>query len=1154
MKRDKRFVHLHVHSDYSLLDGAASIEGLVDAARRYGMESLALTDHGNMFAAINFYQKASKAGIKPIIGYEAYLATGSRKEREGGQHHLTLLAANYEGYKNLLKLATAAYLEGFYYKPRIDKEILARHSKGLIALSGCLKGETASLILHGDFEAAVRTAGEFSEIFGKDNFFLEVMVNALPEQSEANKGLLEIASRTGIGVVATNDVHYIEKEDARVQDVLLCIGTGKVLSDEKRMRFGSDEFYFRSPAEMVHLFRDIPEAIRNTTEIAARCNVKIPLGEEHFPRFHSGRDIPNDQLLRELCEEGLKRCYPEGDEEARKRMEIEFEVIKSMGFVNYMLLVWDFVRYAKENGIPVGPGRGSAVGSIICYLLDITEVDPLKYNLLFERFLNKDRISPPDIDIDFCKEKREEVLNYVRNKYGRENVAQIITFGTLGSRAAVRDVGRVLGLPYADVDRMAKLIPTGVSSLKEAIESTPELKDLYETNDTARELFDISMKVEGLVRHSSTHAAGVVVADAPLVEYVPLYKPSEKGNGESNGVSTQYDMKSIAELGLFKMDFLGLKTLTIIEKAVEIIERTTGKRLDVKRIPIDDTETFDLLSRGQTRGVFQVESQGFTSLLKRLKPGRIEDLIAALAVYRPGPLGSGMVDEFVKCKHDPSCIRYPHPLLEDVLKETYGIPVYQEQVMQIANVLAGFSMTEADLLRRAMAKKIPEEMEKYRDRFVEGAVKKGVERETAERIFEQISYFAGYGFNKSHATAYAMIAYRTAYLKAHYPTEYMAALLTYEMNDTSKLIEYLDECKSLGIEVLPPDVNESYEGFTVIGPKKIRFGLGAVKRVGGKAIASIVKARKTGGRFRDLVDFCERVDTRLVNRQVIESLIKAGAFSSIGAKRAQLMEVLDEAMHIAEKRRKDFLRGQTSLFASLEEAGEMEVPTIEMPDVEEWAEPVLLAHEKAALGLYVTNHPLARYEKFLKTYTTATSRELAEVGDGRSVVIGGMVVGVRKLVTKKGETMAYVDVEDLDGITSVVVFPDLYKNVRELLTEDQLLVVGGRVDIRDERISVRASLINLLEKAPQEFVKRVEIDIEAGEDPEHLRSLLYEIRDVLSSHPGTCTVFANVKCKGTVVQVQIDSRYHVTPSEALLEELQRIAGPNHVRFVVAHGR
>ncbi|MEK7812735.1 MAG: DNA polymerase III subunit alpha, partial [Candidatus Desantisbacteria bacterium] len=907
-----KFVHLHTHSEYSLLDGAAKVEALLERAHKLKMPALAITDHGNMFGAIEFYKYAYKIGVKPIIGCELYIAPSSRFDKNAQQgaitnYHGVCLVKNEEGYKNLMKLVSIGYTEGFYYKPRVDKEVLSQYSKGLIFLSGCIKGEIASLILHGQDQSARDVAREFQKMFGEENFYLELHSHGLREEAIANQHLLGISIDLGIPLVAANDIHYLLKEDAAAHDVLLCIQTNKHVADTDRLRFSSNEFYLKTYEEMHELFAQFPDALSNTIEIAKRCNLELEFGHIHIPHYHTPEDIPLDNYLKKLCMERLEERYPEianideltphssREDDILNRLNHEIQVISQMRYSGYFLIVWDLINYAKQKGIPVGPGRGSAAGSIVSYLLGITDIDPIRYNLLFERFLNPERVSMPDIDIDFCYERRDEVIEYVTSKYGKDMVAQIITFGSMLAKGVIRDVGRALDIPYGEVDKIAKLIPAELQiTLTESIKRVPELAKIYEEGGIKQRLIDTALKLEGLVRHASTHAAGVVIASSPLTEFTPLYCDQK-----SPGIITQYAKDEIESIGLLKMDFLGLKTLTLIHNIITILKEKNGIDIDISTIPLDDAKTFQLLSEGETIGVFQLESSGMRELTRKLQPDVFEDLIALVALYRPGPLNSGMVDEFVYSKHGKK-IKYLHPKLKHILEETYGVMVYQEQVMNIAVVLGGFSMAQADELRRAMAKKVPEKMEKMSKLFVEGASNNGLFPEMAAKIFDLMAKFAEYGFNKSHSAAYALIAYQTAYLKAHFPVEFMAALLTAELGNMDKISFYIAECKRMGIAVLPPDVNQSDLSFTPI-KDRIRFGLNGIKNVGSTAIISIVTARKAEP-FKSIYDFCRRVDSRTVNKRVIESLINCGGFDSIGAKRAQLAQVIDDAIKVGSQK------------------------------------------------------------------------------------------------------------------------------------------------------------------------------------------------------------------------------------------------------------
>ncbi|MDD5496246.1 MAG: DNA polymerase III subunit alpha, partial [Candidatus Omnitrophica bacterium] len=1008
------FVHLHVHTQFSLLDGACLLDPLLKKVKSHRMPACAMTDHGNMFGTIEFYDLAIRNGVKPIIGSEVYIAPGSRFEKSShgiqeASFHLVLLAKNETGYRNLMKLVSSGFLEGFYYRPRIDKEILFKHKDGLVCLSACLKGEIPHLITTNQTEQAKKVIDEFKNVFGKDNFYLEIQDNLIPEQEKVNKELIALSKDMGVGLVATNDVHYIERAHSRAHEVLLCIQTQTNMDDTNRMRLQTEEFYLKSREEMGRVFDDIaPDAIKNTVKISEMCNLELDFKTAHLPNYKVPEGKTKEEYLRELVYGGLKTRYEnDSDKELRARVEHELKIIESAGYISYFLIAWDFVHYAKANMIPVGPGRGSAAGSVVSYALGITDIDPLRYDLLFERFLNPERISLPDIDIDFCYERRNEVIDYVVKKYSKENVAQIITFGTMMAKAVIRDVGRALGMAYADVDKIAKLVPNELEiTVESALEREPELRNLYKNDPKVAQLIDTSMILEGLTRHASTHAAGVVISEKPLVNYVPLYKVQE------NQITTGYPMTSLEKIGLLKMDFLGLRTLTVISEAVKIIRRTKGLDIDILKIPLDDKKTYKLLANSESIGIFQLESSGMRDLLKKLKSERFEDIIALLALFRPGPIGSGMLDDFMKRKHGEINIRYDHKLLEPILKETYGIIIFQEQVMRIASALAGFSMAQADNLRRAMAKKTPEVMAQMRHHFIDGCGMNGIDKKTADKIFSQIEYFAGYGFNKSHSTAYAMISFRTAYLKANYPVEFMTALLTSEKDNLDKIATYINEAIRMGIKILPPDINESFADFTVVGDS-IRFGLAAVKNVGEGAIDSIIVMRQKQGKFKSIYDFTQKVDPRLVNRKVIESLIKCGAMDSLGLFRSQLSVMIDKAVEVADTVHKDRVNGQMSFFDRFEDEDNFKKTFQDIPNIPEWPENQLLAHEKEMLGFYITKHPLARFEKLIKTYSTSVTSGLRNLRDGEEVLLGGIISKVKFTTTRKtNEKMAIMNVED----------------------------------------------------------------------------------------------------------------------------------------------
>lgn len=1149
MSRHSGFVHLHVHSEFSLLDGACRIDDLAETAQKYKMPALAVTDHGNLFGAIEFYLSCIKHGVKPIIGCEVYMAPGSRFEKSthglrGASYHLTLLAKDEQGYKNLIQLVSAAYLEGFYYKPRIDKELLSQYSKGLVALSGCLSGEIAHLFNMGQRERAYKAASEYKDIFSAENFFLELQDNQIQEQHQVNQELLKLSKDLQLRLVATGDVHYMEREQSKAHEVLLCIQTQTTLDDPKRMKFQTDEFYFKSPEEMIHSFREIPEALSNTLLVAEMCNLELDFSRTHLPRFKVPVGKSHDQYLRELTEEGLSRRYPAVTPECRARVDHELHLIGKTGFTSYFLIVWDFVHFAKQKEIPVGPGRGSAAGSVVSYALGITDIDPLKYDLLFERFLNPERVTMPDIDIDFCYERRQEVIDYVTQKYTAENVAQVITFGTMQAKGVVRDVGRVMGLPYPEVDRIAKLIPNDLNiTLEEALKQEPELRELYTNDPRITRLIDTSRILEGLTRHASTHAAGVVISADPLKERVPLFK------GSDDQLSTMYPMASLEKIGLLKMDFLGLRTLTVIDDTVKIIKRIRDEEVPIESIPLNDLKTFEFLSKAQSMGVFQLESGGMRDILKKLKPDKFEDLIAILALFRPGPIGAGMVDEFIKRKHGKIATLYDHPLLEPILKDTYGIIVFQEQVMKIVHELAGFSLAQADLLRRAISKKDPLVMEEQRTHFMEGALKKNVDRKKAEQIFNQIEHFAGYGFNKSHSAAYAMISYRTAYLKANYPVEFMTALLSSEKDNMDKIVQYIDECKRLGIQILPPDVNESFPQFTVVRKSAIRFGLSAVKNVGQTAIDSIIQARIKHGRFKTLYDFTEHVDLRTVNRKVLESLIKCGAFDSMGFFRSQLFSILDHTLQTAGMLQKDRIIGQLSLFDTFEKDDSFKKSFEEIPNIPEWPENQLLAFEKQTLGFYVTGHPLARHDRLIKSYSNASSVTLAQKGDGVEVVMGGIIQKLKLTATKRtGEKMAIVGFEDLEGMTEAVIFPKTFKEYAKLIEKDAILFFKGRVDRREEEPKLVVNEVIPLEKAPQALTKSVHLSLSTvGLEEEMLKRLHH----LLSQYPGKIPVYLSfVDNQSKRVELIVDQTLFVKPSEPLVDSIEKVLGEGSVSLRV----
>lgn len=1141
---EKGFVHLHTHSEYSLLDGACKLESLIKKAKELEMPALALTDHGAMYGAIEFYSLAKKYNLKPIIGCEVYLSPRRRFDKvaqiDTPPLHLTLLAKDNPGYKNLIKLVTLGYLEGFYYKPRIDKELLREYHQGLIALSGCGKGEIPVLILNNEFKKAKEVAAEFKSLFGKDNFYLELQDQNLQEQVKINQHLQKIAKELSLPLVATNDVHYLAKEDAYSQDVLLCIQTQSTLNQKNRLKFGSSEFYFKTHQEMSALFKEVPEALGSTLKIAESCNLKIDLGKTYLPDYQPPPDYDLNSYLKRLSEPGLEKRYREITPQLKERLNYELKVIKEKGFAGYFLIVWDLVEEARKRGILVGPGRGSVAGSLVSYCLGITALDPLKHGLFFERFLNPQRVSMPDIDLDFADNRREEVLQYVVKKYGQDKVAQIITFGTMAARAAIRDVGRVLNIPYPEVDRVAKLIPWNVK-IKEALEQIPELKDYYQKSESGKSLIDTAKSIEGLIRHASTHAAGIVISKEPLTNHTPLHSL------EKNEVTTQYAMESIEKIGLLKMDILGLRTLTVIGEALSLIKERQKIELSEEEIPSDDSKTYTLLSRGETSGVFQLESSGMRGLLKELKPKAFEEVIALLALYRPGPLKSGMVEDFIKRKKGLTPTSFPHPQLEPILKDTYGVILYQEQVMQIAKDLAGFTLSQADELRKSMSKKIPEEMKRLEKTFKEGASKLKIKAKVAREVFNLMAHFAGYGFNKSHSAAYALIAYQTAYLKANYPLEFMSALLNSVSDKIEEVAKYVRECERMKIKVLPPDVNESLINFTV-DKEAIRFGLSAIKNVG-KAAKSIISNRKREGKFSSLLNFCERVDSRLVNKKVVESLIKSGACDSLGEKRASLLKSLDQTLETAAGRQKDRQTGQTSLFPTLKE----EKNPKDKKEQKEFSQDKLLAMEKEMLGLYISSHPLKRLQEKLKKEVTTTLSDLSQLKDREEVTIAGMVSSSRQITDRNGKPMLFLSLEDLSGRVEVIIFSGTYEEFAQFLHKDALIKVIGRINRKEktggregeEEVKVLASKIISLGKVSEgEETPEVKGKVHIRIDSE--KKDLNKLKELLSAYPGENQVILHLVSGTKPTKVALNDNLRIRIEPRLLESIQELVGEKDI--------
>jgi DNA polymerase-3 subunit alpha len=1106
------FVHLHVHTQYSLLDGAIRIDDMLQRAAEFGMHSVATTDHGTMFGAVEFYEKAVKANIKPIIGIEIYVAPRSRFDKtpldNKGLSHLILLAENQQGYRNLCKLASAAQLEGFYYKPRIDKQLLREHSQGLIAMTACLHGEIPRRIRDSSMDVADAAALEYLDIFGENNFYLEVQNNGIDIQEHVNQALLDMSRRLSIPLVASNDCHYLQREDVRAHDVLLCIQTGKTIHDNDRLKFRTDQLYFKSKEEMHAYFKSYPDALSNTVDIAARCNLEFDFKTYHFPKFDAGTEHTVDELFEEKVRAGygeiisrIKNKNPDIDEAVyQDRLDYEIATIKDMGFPGYFLIVSDFIRYAKQAGVPVGPGRGSAAGSLVAYSLAITDLDPITHGLIFERFLNPARKSMPDIDVDFCIDGREEIYKYVVERYGGgDYVAQIITFGKLKTRAVIRDVGRALDIPLREVDAIAKMVPDVLNiSLEAALTQEPRLSELAEKDPNVADLIQICRVLEGLPRHASTHAAGVVISDRPLVDYLPLYK------GKKGEVVTQYDMKIVEKIGLVKFDFLGLRNLTVIAKTLALIERQGKQPLDLDNIELTDADTYRLLSAGDTTGVFQLESSGMKDLLVRLKPETFDDIIALVALYRPGPMESGMVSDYVARKHGKKAVEYMLPELEPILKETYGVIVYQEQVMKIAGELAKYSMAEADDLRKAMGKKIPEILADHRQRFVQGGKDNKLPVDRVKKLFDLIEKFGGYGFNKSHSAAYALIAYQTAFLKTHYPVEFMASLLTSEMHSTDGVVKFIAECRNHNIPILPPDINESDIEFAVDGAQ-IRFGLVAVKNVGENAIESIIACRAEK-RFESLFDFCERVDLKKVNKRVVESLIKCGAFDSTGAKRSQMMAAVESSLDYGQRVQRERNYPQMGLFDIGENQASINAPAL--PEIGEWDEKQFLTFEKESLGFYLAGHPLSRYEDLLDKFTNADAVSIKELSDGGVVRIGGLVQSSKMIKTKKGDLMAFVTIEDMHGAVEAIVFSRVFGQVRDLLVEDNPLLIQGQVQKDEQSVKILADTVIPIEAAEETWTASVHFNLEISRTD---REVLTQLHDIFERHPGGCPAFLHLR-------------------------------------------
>src|SRR6266850_1835144 len=1163
-----RFVHLHLHTDYSLLDGACDLEEVVDEAARREMPAVAVTDHGNLFAAESFYQKAKTRGVKPIIGCEVYVAKGSRHDRgessqreaengrtdspaepgNRGTNHLVLLCENAEGYRNLIKLVSAGYLEGFYYKPRIDYDLLSKHSSGLIALSACLRGSVTENLVEERPDQAREAAYRLRDIFGKGNFFLEIQDQGLEIEKRVNPKIVSLSRETGIPLVATNDCHYLTHADARAQEVLLCIQTGKTMSDAHRMKFATDQFFFKTAQEMAQVFGEIPDALERTVAIAGRCNVKIDAMQNSFPEFQVPEGRTVDTHFETVVREGFASRVPVLEARAKQgllrktlaeyetRLTNEIRMIQQMRYAGYFLIVWDFMRYARSQGVPVGPGRGSAAGSLVSYALQITDVDPLQYDLLFERFLNPERVSMPDIDIDFCQRRRGDVIEYVTAKYGRSNVAQIITFGTMAAKAAIKDVGRAMDLPYGEVDRIAKLVPNQLNiTLDEALQQSLPLRTQIASDPRYVDMMEVAKRLEGLARHASTHAAGVVISPEPLTNIVPLYKSSR------DEITTQYDMKGLEHIGLLKMDFLGLTTLTVLDDAVRLVEQNRGVHVDLGTLPLDDEATYKLFARGETTAIFQFESHGMRDILRRYQPTRLEDLTALNALYRPGPIQGGMIDDFINRKHGKKKVAYDLPELKEILEETYGVILYQEQVMQIANRLAGFSLGEADILRRAMGKKNREEMAAQREKFLAGCAIRKVPGKKAEKIFDLMAEFAGYGFNKSHSCAYALLAYQTAYLKTHYPVEFMAALLTSEAGNTEKVVKYINEARGMGISILPPDVNESDLYFTPVG-ESIRFGLAAIKNVGENTARAIRESRMGQGEFKSLYDFCERIESRYLNKRVFESLIRSGAVDSLGPRESMLASV-DDAVAALQRASRTRESGQHGLFGT---AAAPALSPFELREAAPWSEEERLASEYAMLGFYVSGHPLAKYASRLQDMKTISLDLVEEQRNGKEITVASLIVGTRPMRSKKGARWAIFTIQDMTGVQEMLAFPESFARLEQVLKPGNPLLLKVRVQVEEAGTRLSLQEARRLDELPEratanEFRVRVEMQSMSEE-------ILDRLENVLASSPGPCpVVFEMCSPDGCVAVLQAKQRVKSTPE--LAETVRQICGARSVATV-----
>jgi DNA polymerase-3 subunit alpha len=1157
---EKDFVHLHLHSDFSLLDGAIQIKQLTQRAQELGARAVAVTDHGNMYGALSFYNQMKGSGIKPIVGMEAYIARGKHTDRgdaqgERGTNHIILLAKNLRGYHNIAKLSSLAFTEGFYYKPRIDKELLAKHSEGIVALSACLSGVPSSLLLTDRFDEAARQATEFQDILGKGNYYLEVQNHGLDEETRTViPGMLELSKKTGIPLAATNDCHYLLRDDWRAHDILVCIGAGKTVNEKRGLKYKEGEFYFRSAKEMWLLFgKDIPDALLNTVAIAEMCELELPKGENHLPEYRVPEGETTDSYFAKMARAGLEQRWaaikdrPDRKcdlDDYRRRLEEEITVITNMGFPGYFLIVWDFINYAKKSSIPVGPGRGSAAGSLVAYCLKITDIDPLQYDLLFERFLNPERVSMPDIDIDFCVRGRQQVIDYVADYYGRDHVSQISTFGTMASKAAIKDVGRALEMPYAEVDKIAKMIPPPVRgrnvSIEDAIKQNQDLKKAIDSDPRVKDVIEIAKRLEGCSRHASVHAAGVVISPKPLHELVPISKTAR------DEITTQYAMADLEKTGMLKMDFLALTTLTIIDDCLKSIERETGERLDLAKIPLDDKAALQLFAEGKTEAIFQFESDGMKDICRRLKPDGLEDLSALNALYRPGPIDSGMVDDFIDRRHGKKKVRYDFAELKEVMGNTLGICVYQEQLMAVFQKLAGYSLGEADLVRRAMGKKKREELDKHKEKFLKQATERGHDHARLEKLWHSFEGFADYAFNRAHSFAYGYLAYQTAYLKAHFPTHFWAAVLSNELNNTAKVVKYINEARGQGIQILPPDVNASLDNFTASG-NSIRFGLAAIKGIGQSAVSCVIEARNAGGPFRSLFDFTERVDPKAVNKRVLESLIRSGAFDSTNKNRARLFAAIDSAVEGGQRLQRSRATGQTDLFGAL--ATSLPAADLPLPVVQDWSPQELLKGEKDTLGFYISGHPLMRYEHALKDFANADVDRLSGFHHGAQVTIGGIVMELNVRTTKKGDRFGLFQLEDQFGSIKVVAWPDVFGKANGVMENDSAILVKGRLELDDGGgMTIIAdeiqSLENIRERCARSVVLRFNVESITSEKLESLHGLL-------DTHRGDCGIVFEVELDdGSFARIQPNQFVRVKVTPELTNSIKQVMGECSVELVV----